>query len=102
MVWFCKIAAPASNFSKIVKGTVYAYDGNVSFGSKTEIAINKAKSKITGNSEQKLSQYESRLSTDKEQTKYYEINEATKSSKSVARKTKPKGKVIYRGGLLDE
>lgn len=41
----------ASNFSKIVKGTVYAYDGNVSFGSETEIAINKAKSKITGNSE---------------------------------------------------
>ena len=65
MVWFCKIAAPASNFSKIVKGTVYAYDGNVSFGLKTEIAINTAKSKITGNSEQKLSQYESRLSTDK-------------------------------------
>lgn len=50
-------------------------NGNVLFGSEKEIAKNKLISKIKSKPEAKLSQYESRLSTNKNKTKYYKIND---------------------------
>lgn len=77
-------------------------NGNVLFGSEKEIAKNKLISKIKSKPEAKLSQYESRLSTNKNKTKHYKINEETKASKEVARSTEPKGRIIYKGGKLFE